>query len=181
MFCEQVIKVARLFFQNATQRHEETLVMFKDVADSILQAARHLRIRVLVHKGLRIGRNVHIGGNVTIDLPYCHLISIGDDCILSQSVIILAHDASAGSFINIPSKTGYVAIGNKSFIGAGAIILPSVRIGKNVIIGAGSVVTHDIPDNTVAAGNPARVIETLAAFLEKRKEQASIQSHAQDS
>ena len=60
-------------------------------------------------------------------------------------------------------------IGNNVFVGAGTIILPRVHIGNRVIIGAGSIVTKDIPDNKVAAGNPARVICDIDAYLEKEK------------
>ena len=49
-------------------------------------------------------------------------------------------------------------MGNNVWIGGGAIILPGVTIGDNVVIGAGSIVTKDIPDNVIAAGNPYRVI-----------------------
>ena len=52
-------------------------------------------------------------------------------------------------------------IGDNVWIGGGAIVLPGVTIGNNAIIGAGSVVTRDIPADTVAAGNPARVLKTL--------------------
>jgi acetyltransferase-like isoleucine patch superfamily enzyme len=51
-------------------------------------------------------------------------------------------------------------IGKNTFIGVGAIILPGVNIGDEVIIGAGAVVTKDIPSNTIAVGNPARVIKS---------------------
>lgn len=47
------------------------------------------------------------------------------------------------------------------WIGAGAIVLPGVTVGENAVIGAGSVVTHDVPANTVAAGNPAKVIKKI--------------------
>jgi len=55
-----------------------------------------------------------------------------------------------------------VTIGNNVWIGGNVTILPGVTIGDNCTIGAGSVVTRDIPDNSVAAGNPARVIRRLA-------------------
>jgi acyl-[acyl carrier protein]--UDP-N-acetylglucosamine O-acyltransferase len=55
------------------------------------------------------------------------------------------------------------------FIGISSIILKGVRIGENTIIGAGSVVTHDIPPNLVAAGNPCKVIMTLEQYRDKRK------------
>ncbi|MEG2632990.1 MAG: DapH/DapD/GlmU-related protein, partial [Oscillospiraceae bacterium] len=56
------------------------------------------------------------------------------------------------------TKTAPVHIGNNVWIGGGAIILPGVTIGDNAVIGAGSVVTKDIPSNTVAVGNPCRVL-----------------------
>lgn len=69
------------------------------------------------------------------------------------------------------TKVGKVTIGNYVFVGACSIILPGVSIGNNVIIGAGSVVFHDIPDNVVAAGNPAKVLVSIDNFLTRRKEE----------
>lgn len=56
-------------------------------------------------------------------------------------------------------ETSPVAIGDNSWIGVNVAILPGVKIGRNVVVGANSVVTGDLPDNCVAAGNPARVIK----------------------
>lgn len=61
-------------------------------------------------------------------------------------------------------------IGNNVFIGYQSVILPNVRIGDNVIIGAGSIVTKDIPTNSVAVGNPCSVIGTCDIFMERNKE-----------
>ncbi|MEO6802231.1 MAG: DapH/DapD/GlmU-related protein, partial [Granulicella sp.] len=55
---------------------------------------------------------------------------------------------------------GYVEIGEGTLIGMGTMVLPNVRIGKRCVIGANSVVTSDIPDYSIAAGSPARVIRT---------------------
>ena len=54
-----------------------------------------------------------------------------------------------------------VTLCNNVWIGAGAIVLPGVTVGENAVVGAGSVVTHDVPPDTVVAGNPARVIKSL--------------------
>jgi maltose O-acetyltransferase len=67
------------------------------------------------------------------------------------------------------SKVGRVDIGDDVFVGAGAIILPNVHIGSRVIIGAGAVVVKDIPSNSVAVGNPAKVIGTYDDFYAKNK------------
>jgi maltose O-acetyltransferase len=96
------------------------------------------------------------------------LITIGNDCTLTQNVIILAHDASTKKYLGV-SKVGTVTIGNKCFIGAGTVVLPGVKIGNGVIVGAGSVVTHDIPDNCLAVGNPAKVVKSAADYIEEHK------------
>jgi maltose O-acetyltransferase len=72
------------------------------------------------------------------------------------------------------TKIGRVTIGDNVFIGAGSIILQNVCIGKNSIIGAGSVVTKDIPADSIAAGNPAKVIDSLKSFIEKHKTLAKV-------
>ncbi len=64
---------------------------------------------------------------------------------------------------------GKVKIGNNVFIGAGSVVLPNVTIGNDVIIGAGSIVTKDIPSNSVAVGNPARVIKTFEEYFEENR------------
>lgn len=60
-----------------------------------------------------------------------------------------------------------IRVGDNVFIGFGCIILPGVTIGSNVVIGAGSVVSRDIPDNSIAAGVPARVIRPISEYISK--------------
>jgi maltose O-acetyltransferase len=122
----------------------------------------------MVQRGLKIGKRVYINDTVIIDNEYPWLISIGDRCSFSANVVILAHDASPQKYLDYV-KIDKVTIASRTFIGAGTIILPGVNIGTDVIVGAGSVVTHDIPDNSVAAGNPARVIESTSEFIEKHR------------
>lgn len=66
-------------------------------------------------------------------------------------------------------KIGCIEIGDNVFIGSNTTILCNVKIGSNVIVGAGSLVNKDIPDNSVAAGSPARVIGKFDDFVKKRK------------
>ena len=123
----------------------------------------------LRQKGAEIGENCHIYGS--IDNGHEFLITIGNNVTLASGSTVLAHDGSTKKIIGY-SRVGRVDIGDDVFIGANAIVLPGVRIGSRVIIGAGSVVTRDVPENSVAVGNPAHVIGTYDDYVKKTKNQA---------
>ncbi len=118
--------------------------------------------------GGSIGANVHIF-NSYIDPLFPFLISIGDNTTLTD-VKVLAHDASTKKQLGY-TKIGKVTIGSNCFIGAKTVILPGVTIGDNVIVGAGSIISKDIPSNSVAVGNPCRVIKSYDEYI---KQQASM-------
>ena len=122
----------------------------------------------LIRRGLVVGTGFTRMGGVIIDPSHCWHISIGDHVTLAPRVHILAHDASTKFFLNY-TRVENTTIGNNVFVGAGAIVLPGVTIGNNVVIGAGSVVSRDIPDDSVAVGNPARVVKSLSDYLEENK------------
>ena len=111
------------------------------------------------------GKNIHIGKNVFIN-SCCKFqdqggISIGDGSLLGHNVIIatLNHMQEPSRRQSLLPKP--VVIGNNVWIGASVTILPGVTIGDNAIIGAGSVVTKDIPANSVAVGSPCKVIKSI--------------------
>ena len=122
----------------------------------------------LIKRGLKVGKNFHRMGGVIIDPSHCYHITIGDNVTLAPRVHILAHDSSTYIFLG-KTRAANVVIGNNVFVGAGSIILPGVHVGNRVIIGAGSIVTKDIPDNSVAVGNPAKVICGIDEYLAKEK------------
>lgn len=95
-----------------------------------------------------------------------HLIEIGDDFINAPGAKILTHDASLLLF-NRKIRVQKTIIGNQVFLGLNAIIMPGVRVGNKVIIGAGTIVTKDVPDNSVVVGNPARIICTVDEYIAK--------------
>lgn len=125
-------------------------------------------LKKLKKAGLIIGENFFHGKKCFFDPAHTFLIEIGNNVTFSTRVHLLAHDAST-KIINGYVKIGLVTIKDNVFVGANVTILPGVTIGENSIIGAGSVVTHSIPDNVVAAGNPCKVIMTLDEYKKKYK------------
>ena len=107
------------------------------------------------------GKNVYANFGLTlVDDTY---IRVGDNCMFGPNVVI----ATAGHPI-LPALreqglqyNAPVRIGKNCWLGAGALVMPGVTIGDNSVIGAGSVVTRDIPSNVVAAGNPCRVLRPV--------------------
>lgn len=125
-----------------------------------------LLIDELRKAGASIGMNVDIL-NSTIDSGEAYLIEIGDNVTITNARI-LTHDASTKKELGF-TKVGKVHIGSNVFVGMGATILPDTTIGSNVIIGAGTIVAKDIPDNSVAAGNPVKIICTYDEYMERSK------------
>lgn len=144
--------------------------MLKQIIRKILHRVRgEANIEHLKRQGLKIGRGCNILSGVIIDPSHIWHVVIGDEVTLAPRVHVLAHDASMKSHLGY-TRIGKVSIGDRVFIGAGSIILPGVNIGDNSVIGAGSVVTKNIPSNVVAAGNPARVLFPLEAYLSRHRE-----------
>ena len=120
------------------------------------------------------GNNIYFGNNCEVNMNCTFLddniIKIGDHALIAPNVQIytayhptnaslrFASPKSDGSFEFCRTQTAPVTIGNNTWIGGGVIIMPGVTIGDNVVIGAGSVVTKNVPNNTIAYGNPCRVV-----------------------
>lgn len=121
-----------------------------------------LRIRLQRWRGVDIGRNVHIGPGCTIDYPYPYFVHIGDGASLAGDDYILAHSTPMEYHACcVESFVAPTVIGAHAWIGINVTILPGITIGEGAIVAAGSVVTHDVPPQTLAAGVPARVIKQL--------------------
>jgi carbonic anhydrase/acetyltransferase-like protein (isoleucine patch superfamily) len=150
-----------------------------------------------VGEGTLIGQLVTLSAGMLPDqdLFGLTLLSIGDRCVIGRGSHIVAHkeitigdDVWTGPYVYITDQNhGYedpdtpigrqfpvnspVSIGAGSWLGAGAIVLPGARIGRNVVVAAGSVVRGDVPDHCVVAGVPAKVVRehTKAGWLSSRE------------
>lgn len=118
------------------------------------------KMRVYFHRmrGVRIGEDVEIGYCVLIENVYPERVTIEDGATIAARSTILAHDESA-----LYTGTGEEIVRNtrickNAFIGVHSVILAGVTVGENAIVGAGSVVTSDVPRNTKVAGVPAKPI-----------------------
>ena len=111
-----------------------------------------------------------MGGCSFCSEPY--LITFEKDVRLSANITFVTHDGGTWAFRDKPEysdfiKYGKIHVGERSFIGCNVTIMPGVKIGKRCVIGAGSVVTKDVPDETVVAGVPAKPLMTTQEYAEK--------------
>jgi maltose O-acetyltransferase len=117
------------------------------------------------------GYNIRIGCGSFVNFGAVFLdvapIVIGEDCQIGPSVQIYAadHPRDPGLRRERCERAVPVSIGNNVWLGGGAILLPGIRIGDNAIVGAGSVVTRDVPPGVTVAGNPARILRRRQSSL----------------
>ena len=115
---------------------------------------------------MKIGKNVLINSNLLAMARGG--ITIEDDVMIAANVQLISNNHAPYDLWVLPCKP--VLIKESAWIGAGATILPGVCVGRHAVVGAGSVVTKDVPDYAVAVGNPARVIKMLDKEKFKEKE-----------
>lgn len=120
---------------------------------------RKFRVFIFRLKGYDVAMSTIIERSVKLDKLYPEGIHIGANTLVAGGTVILSHDHCKRVGNNQPYLVDTI-IGNNCFIAVNSIILPGIIIGNEVIVGAGSVVTKNIPSNCVVAGNPAKVIRT---------------------
>ena len=122
-------------------------------------------IKLQRSRGVKIGKNCHFSPYVLIDLLHPELITIEDNVTIASNSMIFAHvNPTTNEFLKnhgYPRTIKPVIIKNGAIVSVGCIIIAGVTIGKNSIVGAGSVVSQDIPDYCIAVGNPARIIKKI--------------------
>jgi len=121
--------------------------------------ARFLRHHFIEGGGrLTVGKNVLILEDVCLD--YSGELIIGDDVSISERAIIYSHRHRKCDIRSAENTVGMKTVIEKgAWVGAGSFVMAGLTIGENAVIGAGSVVTHDVPANTIWAGNPARFLK----------------------
>lgn len=121
--------------------------------------ARHspsLTLKVVLYRflGMRVGDGVSFGLEATPDVFFPELVTVRDDAVVGYDATVLCHE-----FLQDEYRTGEVVIGERAMIGAGAVILPGVEIGRDAQVAANSLVTEDVPPGTTVAGVPAEELE----------------------
>lgn len=127
---------------------------------------RGVRCWALKACGFELGEQVYIGANLTVTVGFADKsmkLIIQDRVSIAPNVtlIIASHpnESRLKPILSFPKRS--IVIGHDSWLGANCIVMPGVSIGECCIVGAGSVVTHDVPPYSIVVGNPARVIKTI--------------------
>lgn len=144
--------------------------LLKFVMDSWLFspiAPRKLRPAILRCIGCKVGKDVFIGAKVYIDSGHANLITIEDHAHVTAMTVLLCHKKDLSNYkkgddyAKLPYMKGAITLKRGCSTGTGTLIMPGVTIGEGSIVGAGSLVTKDIPDWCIAIGRPAKVVKRI--------------------
>lgn len=123
------------------------------------------RCRLERLRGVKIGKNVFLGGGNILDRVRPDLITIEDDVSLAGGVYILTHSNPTAPLRKILGESSHVIapvhIKKGAWIAINVVVLPGVTIGENSIVSTGSVVLKDVPSYTIVGGTPARVLKQI--------------------
>lgn len=119
------------------------------------------------------GKNIHIGKNVFIN-ACCHFqdhggVTLGDGCQIGHNVVFATLNHGMAPEDRGTTYPAPIRLGKNVWVGSNATILQGVSIGDNSIVAAGAVVTHDVPENVIVAGVPAKIIKTIDSTSVKSK------------
>ena len=135
-------------------------------------APRKLRPRLMRKMGCHVGEGCFIGDHVRIDQGHADMITLEDSVSVASGTRLLCHQRDFSDYCvgDDYMKLGYVVkpivLKKGCLIGMESFVMPGVTVGEGAIVGAGSLVTKDIPAWTVAAGRPARVIKNIPQRVE---------------
>ena len=157
-------RVIKQFFKNIHLKHLEKML---DRFYLEPFAPRKLRPILIRKMGCHVGKNTFFGDYVRMDTSYADMIYIGDYTHITSGCRLLCHQRDLTGYCvgdnaaELGYRTGEIHIGKGVMIGMETLIMPGVTIGDGAIIGAGSIVTKDIPAWTIATGRPARVVKSI--------------------
>ena len=124
-----------------------------------------IRRQLFKMAGYKIGKRVYIGEDLIIidELDDKGRVRVGNRVAIAERVTLIISSNANFSVLRRFMKDvhGYIQIGDDAWLGTGAIIFPNIRIGRGAVVGAGSVVTKDVPDFTVVVGVPAKAIKKI--------------------
>ncbi|TYP96918.1 maltose O-acetyltransferase [Sphingobacterium allocomposti] len=159
------------------QHAKEQLFLFNNLEPSKIKARKQLLKKLLGGTTSRFyieppfrcdyGYNIYLGdnfyANYNLTILDCAPVRIGDNVMMGPNVSLFTagHPIDAAMRASGWEFAKPIVIGDNTWIGGQTVVNPGVQIGRNVVIGAGAVVTKDIPDNVVAAGNPCRVLREI--------------------
>jgi len=124
----------------------------------------HFTSRVLYHENIEIGKRAAPGFSACCYIQGRNGITIGNNLRMGPGVGLISSNHNISDY-DIWDKADPIVIGNNVWIGMNSVVLPGVKIGSNVVIGANSVVAKNIPDNSIAMGNPCHVIKEKPKYM----------------
>lgn len=156
-----VIKKSLCIYRNALYQSMMDWVIFAPIA------ARKMRPMLLRGMGAKVGKGVFIGDHVVFDLNHSDMITLEDHAHIAGGTRLLCHQrilknyCKGDDYANLGYRFGKIHMKQGSLIGMASFVLPGVTIGEGAIVGAGSLVSKDIPDWTIAVGRPAKVVKEV--------------------
>lgn len=157
-------RVIKQFFGNIRRKHLQKMMDWV-----ILEPInpRKNRPRILRKLGCKVGKDVFVGDYVRIDLNHAELITIDDHVHIASGTRLLCHQRNMSDYCvgDDYAKLGYIIkpihLCKGSLVGMDSFVMPGVTIGEGAIVGAGSLVTKDVPAWTIATGRPAKVVKEI--------------------
>jgi acetyltransferase-like isoleucine patch superfamily enzyme len=147
--------------------------LLQTIYERVCYSNSKLHVIYLRKKGVIVGEGTTFFSTVRIDISRPSLVEIGKNCTFTDKVSLVTHgfdwSVIREKYGEVLCSSGKVTIEDNVFIGINTIITKGVRVGRDSIIGAGSVVTHDIPAGSVAVGNPCKVIMSIDEYYQSRK------------
>ena len=163
-------RVITQFFKNIRRKRLQNMMDW-----AILEPfnPRKYRPKIMRKMGCKVGKGCFIGDYVRIDLGHADMITVEDSVSIASGTRLLCHQRDFTDYRvgDDYMKLGYIVkpivLKKGCLVGMESMVMPGVTIGEGAIVGAGSLVTHDIPAWTIAAGRPAKVLRVI----EKRDNQ----------